>query len=158
MRERHEAYLYHITFNAMHNLTPDDPRKMHAHTFCVGIYVLKVQENQPFFLKSENILQRYFNRYRGIRLNELAPFTETIPTLENMGEVFYWDLKPIFKENGMKLLFLEMGDSPISTYGIGERPMIGDVYNLALEKDVEEYCERVCQKYAEQEEGDWLDD
>lgn len=156
MRERHEAYLYHITFNAMHNLTPDDPRKMHAHTFCVGIYVLKEQENQPFFLSSENILQRYFNRYRGIRLNELAPFTETVPMLENMGEVFYWDLKPIFKENGMKLLFLEMGDSPISTYGIGERPMIGDVYNLALEKDMEEYCERVRQKYAEQE--DWLDD
>ncbi len=158
MRERHEAYLYHITFNAMHNLTPDDPRKMHAHTFCVGIYVLKEQENQPFFLSSENILQRYFNRYRGIRLNELAPFTETVPTLENMGEVFYWDLKPIFKENGMKLLFLEMGDSPISTYGIGERPMIGDVYNLASEKVVEEYCERVRQRYAEQEEGDWLDD
>lgn len=160
MRERHEAYLYHITFNAMHNLTPEDPRKMHAHTFCVGIYVLKEQENQPFFLKSENILQRYFNRYRGIRLNELAPFTETLPTLENMGEVFYWGLKPIFAENGMKLLLLEMGDSPISTYSIGERPMLGNTYSLVSEKAVEEYCERVRQRYAgqEDEEGDWLDD
>ena len=38
MSERHEAYLYHVTFNAMHNLVVEDPRKMHAHTFSVGIY------------------------------------------------------------------------------------------------------------------------
>ena len=158
MSERHEAYLYHITFNAMHNLTPDDPKKMHAHTFCVGIYVIEEQDDHPVFVNSEKVLQKYFDRYRGIRLNELSPFTEIVPTLENMGEVFYWDLKPIFKENGMKLLLLEMGDSPISTYCIGERLMIGNVYSLVLEKNMKEYCERVRQRYAQQpQEGDWLD-
>lgn len=109
MNERHEAYLYHITFNAMHNLTPDDPKKMHAHTFCVGIYVIEEQEDHPIFVSCENALKRYFDRYRGIRLNELSPFNETLPTLENMGEVFYWDLKSVFKRNGMNLLLLEMG-------------------------------------------------
>lgn len=157
MSERHEAYLYHITFNAMHNLSPEDPRKMHAHTFCVGIYVMEEEDDHPIFLNTEKSLQGYFNRYQGIRLNELAPFNETVPTLENMGEVFYWDLKPIFKKNGMKLLLLEMGDSPISTYCIGERPMLGNVYSLALEKSVQEYCERVQQRYTKEQEGDWLD-
>lgn len=157
MNERHEAYLYHITFNAMHNLTPEDPKRMHAHTFCVGIYVIEEQDNHPIFLNTENILQQYFDRYRGIRLNELSPFTETVPTLENMGEAFYWDLKPIFERNGMNLLLLEMGDSPTSTYCIGERPMLGDVYSLVLKKSVDEYCERIRRRYAE-EEVDWLDD
>ena len=158
MSERHEAYLYHITFNAMHNLTPEDPKKMHAHTFCVGIYVIEEQDDHPVFVNSEKVLQKYFDRYRGIRLNELSPFTEIVPTLENMGEVFYWDLKPIFVENGMKLLLLEMGDSPISTYCIGERPMIGNVYSLVLEKSMKEYCERVHQRYGQQpQEEEWLD-
>ncbi len=156
MRERHEAYLYHVTFNAMHNLVVDDPRRMHAHTFCVGIYVIEEQEDHPVFLGSEKILDRYFSRYRGIRLNELSPFIEIVPTLENMGEFFYWDLKPIFKRNGMKLLLLEVGDSPISTYRIGERPMIGNVYSLTAENAVDEYCERVRQRYRQalSEEGE----
>lgn len=157
MSERHEAYLYHITFNAMHNLTPEDPKKMHAHTFCVGIYVIEEQEDHPVFQNTENIIKQYFDRYQGIRLNELSPFNMTVPTLENMGEIFYWDLKPIFTRNGMNLLLLEIGDSPISTYCVGERPMIGNVYSLALEKNVQGYCERVRQRYAAQEE-DWLDD
>ena len=71
--------------------------------------------------------------------------------------MFYWDLKPIFKKNGMNLLLLEMGDSPISTYCIGERPMLGNVYSLAQEKAVKEYCERVQQRYAGEQEEDWLD-
>lgn len=158
MSERHEAYLYHITFNAMHNLVPEEPKKMHAHTFCVGIYVIEEQEEHLIFENSENILHRYFNRYQGIRLNELSPFNEIVPTLENMGEVFYWDLKPIFKRNGMNLLLLEMGDSPISTYCIGETPMLGNVYSLAEKKDIDEYCERVRQRYEEEQEEDWLDD
>lgn len=158
MNERHEAYLYHLTFNAMHNLTPEDPKKMHAHTFCVGIYVIEEQDDHPIFLSTENILQNFFNRYRGIRLNEVPPFTQTVPTLENMGEVFYWDLKPIFERNGMNLLLLEIGDSPISSYCIGERPMLGNVYSLAQEKAVDEYCERVRRRYEEEQEEDWLDD
>ena len=150
MRKSHEAYLYHITFNAMHNLTPDNPRKMHAHTFCVGIYVIEEQDDHPVFLNSERILERYFAQYQGIRLNELAPFMTLVPTLENMGDVFYRDLKPIFARNGMNLLLLEVGDSPISTYCVGERPMIGNVYSLALRDSLDEYCERVKQRYAGQ--------
>ena len=69
------------------------------------------------------------------------------------------DLKSVFKRNGMNLLLLEMGDSPISTYCIGERPMLGNVYSLVQKKAMDEYCERVRQRYAEgEEEVDWLDD
>lgn len=151
MSERHEAYLYHVTFNAMHNLIVSDPRRMHAHTFCVGIYTIEKQEDHPVFLNNEKILERYFARFKGIRLNEVSPFIETVPTLENMGNVFYKDLKPIFDRNGMQLLLLEVGDSPISSYAIGERPMIGNVFNLAANEMVDAYCERVRQRYGQKQ-------
>ena len=158
MSERHEAYLYHVTFNAMHNLVVNDPKRMHAHTFCVGIYTIEKQEDHPVFLSSEKILDKYFERYKGIRLNEVPPFIQIVPTLENMGDVFYKDLQPVFEKNGMQLLLLEIGDSPISAYGIGPRPMIGNVFNLTSHDLVEDYCERVRQRYKQKMPGEGKND
>ncbi len=145
--KKHEAYLYHVTFNAMHNLIIDDPKRMHAHTFCVGIYVIEKQEDHSVFLNSEKMLNQYFERYKGIRLNEITPFMRLIPTLENMGEVFYQELKPLFAKNGMQILFLEIGDGPLSAYHIGEQIMIGTCMNAADEKRLDAYCQSVLQRY-----------
>lgn len=147
MNEKHEAYSYHVTFNAMHNIVLDDPTKMHAHTFRVGMYVIEKQKEHSGFLNNERILEDYFKRYRGIRINELQTFKEILPTLENMGMVFYEDLKEAFAENGMQLLSLEIGDSPICTYCIGERLLLGSMYNFMKEEKIEAYCRRLRQRY-----------
>ena len=146
MRERHEAYLYHVTFNAMHNMAVDDPRKMHAHTFRVGMYAVKKQDANPVFLSNERMLREYFNKYQGIRLNELQIFKDVVPTLENMGEIFYKELTSLFEKNGMRLISLEIGDSPVSTYYVGERLLLGSIFNLNEEQAVEDYCRRVRQR------------
>ena len=140
MTEKHEAYLYHVTFNAMHNLDINDPRKMHAHTFRVGMYVVDRERDHPVFQNIEKGIRNYFDRYQGIRLNELS-------TLENIGDIFYHELKPLFEENGMQLLSLEIGDSPISVYCIGERLLLGDISSLTPEGAVEGYCQRVRGRY-----------
>ena len=147
MREKHEAYWYHVTFNAMHNLVLDNPKSMHAHTFRVGLYVTEKQDDHPVFLNNERLLTDYFERYRGIRLNEIHPFVETLPTLENMAEIFYEELKPIFAGNGMHLVSLEIGDSPISTYCVGERLLLGEVFGLVKTEEMTAYCERVRERY-----------
>ena len=147
MTKKHEAYSYHVTFNAMHNLVLEDPKKMHAHTFRMGMYVIEKQDEHPVFLNNEKILQNYFKRYRGIRINELPVFKEVIPTLENMGTIFYEDLKVAFAENGMQLLSLEIGDSPVSAYCIGEKLLLGSIFNLTDEDEVDRYCQRVRQRY-----------
>jgi len=77
----------------MHNLVLEDPRKMHAHTFRVGMYVIEKQDENPVFFNNEKILKEYFDRYKGIRINELLAFKDIVPTLENMGMIFYRDLK-----------------------------------------------------------------
>ncbi|MBO5291749.1 MAG: 6-carboxytetrahydropterin synthase [Lachnospiraceae bacterium] len=147
MTEKHEAYLYQVTFNAMHNMVVEDPRKMHAHTFRVGMYVTEKQDDHPVFLSNEKLLNGYFSRLQGIRLNELPMFKDVIPTLENMGDFFYQDLKPIFERNGMHLISLEIGDSPVSVYCVGERLLLGDVFNLTLPDEIEAYCDRVKHRY-----------
>ena len=152
MKKRHEAYSYRVTFNAMHNPVLDDPRKIHAHTFRVGMYVIEKQDEHSGFLNNEKILESYFARYRGIRVNDLPVFKDLPPTLENMGMVFYKDLKKAFEENGMQLLSLDIGDSPICTYSIGERLLLGSMYNLVNEEKVEAYCERLRKRYEEKTE------
>ena len=147
MTNRHEAYLYHVTFNAMHNLDLSNPRKMHAHTFRVGMYVMENQNDHSRFQNNEKMIRNYFERYQGIRLNELPAFKEVIPTLEHMGDTFYQDLKPIFEQHGMQLLSLEIGDSPISVYCIGERLLLGDISNLIPDGAEEAYCQKVRKKY-----------
>lgn len=154
MRKKHEAYSYHVTFNAMHNLVLDDPKRMHAHTFRVGMYVIEKQDEHPVFLNNEKILQNYFKRYRGVRINELPVFKDVIPTLENMGTIFYEDLKAAFAENGMELLSLEIGDSPISAYCIGEKLLLGSIFNLTDEDEVDRYCQRVRQRYETMQRGE----
>lgn len=150
MRERHEAYLYHVTFNAMHNMAVDDPRKMHAHTFRVGMYAVKKQDANPVFLSNERMLREYFDKYQGIRLNELQMFKDVVPTLENMGEIFYRELQTLFEDNGMHLVSLEIGDSPVSAYYVGERLLLGSIFNMNTEQSVEDYCRRVRQRYENQ--------
>lgn len=147
MVEKHEAYLYHVTFNAMHNIDLDDPSKMHAHTFRVGMYVIEKQKEHAAFLNSEHRLNDYFKRYQGVRLNDLAVFHDIIPTLENIGDVFYHNLKPRFEENGMQLLSLEIGDSPVSVYCVGERLLLGAISNLIPEEKVTDYCSRIRRRY-----------
>lgn len=147
MKKKQEAYSYHVTFNAMHNLVLEDPNKMHAHTFRVGMYVIEKQDEHPVFLNNEKILENYFKRYRGIRINELPIFKDVVPTLENMGTIFYEDLKAAFAENGMQLLSLEIGDSPISSYCIGENLLLGSIFNLTDAQELEQYCHRVRRRY-----------
>lgn len=151
----HEAYWYHITFNAMHNLDLEDPTKMHAHTFRVGMYVIEKQKDHPAFFAGEHVLQDYFEQYQGIRLNELPVFKDTIPSLENIGNIFYEALKPVFEKNGKQLLSLEIGDSPTSAYCVGERLLLGVVSNLIPEGAAEEYCSRIRKRYEKRRNDDF---
>ena len=66
---------------------------------------------------------------------------------QNMGDTFYHDLKPLFEKYDMQLLSLEIGDSPISVYCIGERLLLGDISNLVPEGAEEAYCRRVRKRY-----------
>lgn len=109
---------YKITkkINAAHKTGNYPP---HVHTFIITVLFSEIEEERSFYIY-EKIIQNYFKQYRGKILNETEKFKENIPTLENMGIIFFKDLKEILKDYKIKIKGLEIGDSPTKTFIIIE--------------------------------------
>ena len=122
------AYRIRCQFNAMHNLDLEHPEKMHAHTFRVMAYLENVGEELERIDACERRMRTYFSSYKGNRLNELQAFRTELPTIENMCKVFYEDLQRELLKEGVSLVELELGDSPLATYSIGSRLLTGSTY------------------------------
>lgn len=137
MLERWYRYYFHI--NAAHNMTPDAAENRHAHSFLViaGIETLNADMEQQN--GCEKALKHYLEQYAGMCLNETPRFAGKLPTIEVICEVFYEDMKAITAQYGMKLIHLEVGDSPIAMYAIGEKLLIGSIYQNVADSAYEEY-------------------
>lgn len=123
------AYRIRCQFNALHNLDMDHPEKMHAHTFRVTAYVENVGEELEKIDVCDRRIQEYFSRYKGCRMNDMALFRDRIPTIENMCEAFYEDLTECLLQEGVSLVKLELGDSPLAAYSVGSSLLAGSAYN-----------------------------
>ena len=133
------AYRIRCQFNAMHNLDLAHPEKMHAHTFRVMAYLENVGEELEKIDDCESRLKVYLSRYKGCRLNELQAFRVELPTIENMCKFFYEDLQQELLQEGVSLVKLELGDSPLVTYSIGNKLLIGSAYQLVSDEKFLEY-------------------
>ena len=117
-----KGYKIKYKFNARHNIKNNDIEDAHVHTFCINFYVEfkdKGMINMSYF---QELIQKYFSKYNGKFINELEPFsTLCLPTtIENMAQIFYKDLKPMFLKNDIELLSLDLGDSPFGLFSLSE--------------------------------------
>lgn len=133
------AYRIRCQFNAMHNLDVEHPEKMHAHTFRVMAYLENVGEELERIDTCERRMKAYFSRYKGCRFNELPAFRMELPTIENMCKVFYEDLQKELLQEGVSLVKLELGDSPLATYSIGSKLLVGSAYHRVSGEKFLEY-------------------
>ncbi|MBQ7925057.1 MAG: 6-carboxytetrahydropterin synthase, partial [Lachnospiraceae bacterium] len=76
----------------------------------------------------EQAIKQYLLKYRGKYLNELDEFQEMLPTIENICEVLYKAIGQIVHRHGTRLVQIEVGDSPVALYAIGERLLLGSDY------------------------------
>lgn len=129
-----KAYRIRCQFNALHNLNLACPEKMHAHTFRVTAYIKNVGEELEKIDVCDRLIKTYFSRYKGHRLNDVLPFRDTIPTIENMCKVFYEDLAEGLLQEGVSLVKLELGDSPLAAYSVGSSLLAGSAYNRITEE------------------------
>lgn len=104
-------YKYSYRFNAMHDTSSSQDDK-HTHSFEAVFYVK--QDVQRFYV-TEKIISDYMVKYRGNLLNEIM---EERPTIENIAEKIYREIDNI--KVGFDLIRLEMSDSPVQSYIIGE--------------------------------------
>lgn len=128
--------------NAMHSSDQNIAHK-HYHSFYLTLYIAVVGETDfiPFFQVDEKI-KEYLSQYWDTYLNELEPFRFKPPTVENMGDFFYEEIKVLLKEMQLDLMQLEISETPVRVYAVSDCILIpsqhsGDnkrIWNEILEK------------------------
>lgn len=114
-----KKYKFKFYLNARHILQFSDSKsKEHPHTWEI---VITIYRNENIFFKFSDIekdVQFFLSIYEGQLLNEIPPFNIIEPTLENIGEVIFEQIKRILKAKGWILEKLEISENPARTYVI----------------------------------------
>ena len=126
------GYKYKFKFNASHYLNLENPETVHAHTFHIVLYIENRKHIFVSYYEIENYIAFVLSYYRGKCLNEVQPFDEIIPSLENICQVVYDEIDTYCKKRELDLVKIEISDNSISWYALEENLLIdstNDVYN-----------------------------
>jgi 6-pyruvoyltetrahydropterin/6-carboxytetrahydropterin synthase len=113
----HREYKLKFYLNAQHYVTFHGKRgQTHPHTweFCLNIKMPR-SEFVPFDAFEEKI-NKYFARLQNTVLNDVEPFTEIEPTLENMVDLFAAELYEVVAKIGGRLAYVEGSEGPTRSY------------------------------------------
>ena len=95
------CYKQKYYLNASHSFDYDRSKE-HYHTFAITVYLEVLNEEKVTeFVNMEEFLLRYFESFKGKYLNECREFLELNPTIENIGDYFYEDLKVLLLDKNM---------------------------------------------------------
>ena len=137
--ESFRGYKCTYRFNAFHNIS-DDIKKKHIHTFWVNIYIESKTNDFTEFNVYEKEIQNYFDKFKGLYLNDLEIFKEKKPTLENMCKVFYDEIYSVFEHiDALEVVKLELSDGPLKSVSVGKIIIAGSANILINKEDFETY-------------------
>lgn len=110
-------YRYKFNINISHSIEMTLEKK-HIHSHDISITVFVVDNEQEFILydDTEATIKLYLDLYNKKYINDIKPFDKVMPTIENMGNEFYRNLKIILGENNYILTRLEISEIPTRTY------------------------------------------
>lgn len=127
-------YKYQYRFNASHSMNNKIENK-HQHTFTVCLYVSHInQEDAMMFYDFDNVAKCYFENFEHKYLNACEQFVEKVPNIENMGDVFFDELKDILMEIGVRLHQLDIFENITSIYQVSERIHLPAMHEKDIEK------------------------
>lgn len=125
-----EYYKHKYYFNAEHspqaaNRPKMDVEKKHSHTFQIVLYVgVYDAGGQHLFGDMDRNVREYLSQYEGKYLNDMAQFDGGGTNIEDIGEVFYEDLKRQMEDRGFRLYQLEISENPLCVYIVSNRIML----------------------------------
>ncbi|QNU66956.1 6-carboxytetrahydropterin synthase [Ruminiclostridium herbifermentans] len=122
-----EGFKLKYRLNAKHSLS-NDAKNIHPHTFEISLLFEQLQLEKKVDLYSidriiENFLLLYQNKY----LNDISPFNQLEPSIENMGNVFYEEFKVILHNEQLNLIQLEISETPLRVYLVSDRLMFSSI-------------------------------
>lgn len=114
-------YKYQYRFNASHSFD-NRQESAHMHSFTVTIYVSKYrQSEQIMFFDIDHVVNDYLKQFEQCYLNDVPAFTDIIPNIENMGDLFFEELKECLLQIGVGLYQLDIFENPLSIYQVSSR-------------------------------------
>lgn len=121
----YNAYKLSYYLNAQHSF--DNHRSsIHSHTFHISLYLGNEKNGgQIYYPEVDGAVNAYLDQYSGRYLNETKPFDLLLPTIENLGAVFYESFKVILEQCGFDLIQLDICESPLRIYSISDRLYLG---------------------------------
>ena len=120
-----KAYKLSYYLNAQHSFD-DQKNNIHTHTFHICLYLEDL--NKEDFIDYHTVDQavnQFLNLYSGNYMNEIAPFDRLLPSIENIGEVFYEELKSELIKLEFDLIQLEISENPLRIYSVSDRIYLG---------------------------------
>lgn len=113
----HKQYRYKFYLNASHFIKINNiPGEIHPHTWEITIDILELQDNFNEFSNIEKIIDEIIEPFQDKLINDVAPFNETNPTLENICEYFKNLIEQRMIEIGYLLLTIGMSETPSRSF------------------------------------------
>lgn len=110
---------YRLKFylNARHYIIIGNQKSdTHPHTWEFALTILIRRKEFVEFTIFEQRINEYLQNYQDKILNDVAPYDNIIPTLENMVDNFTKDFYDMIKEIGGELLSVEGSEGPSRSY------------------------------------------
>lgn len=147
-----QYYKYTSRINISHSIDSNDKivrQNEHFHSIEVELYInntkeITVSEFISYDLVEEKLAE-YFDKYAGTYVNEREPFNKIIPTIENMGFIFYYEIKQKLESFGYSLSKLEIGEIPSRKFVVTDYIFNGYTTNdsSVRDKKIEAYVNRM---------------
>ncbi len=116
----YRQYRYKFYLNMNHSVTMNGHvGQIHSHTWeiCMSISMANDGEIVPFY-QLEQVIDGVLDKYQDKYINEVSPFDEINPTLENVCEYLHGVFDEKLKEHDWMLLCMEMSENPSKSYQI----------------------------------------
>lgn len=120
-----KAYKLSYYLNAQHSMDNTN-LNIHAHTFNICLLLEDIRKKG--FINFEvisDIVNGYMGQFSGKHLNEMPEFIELLPTIENIGAIFYEELKLLLMDGEYDLIQIEISENPLRVYSISDRLYLG---------------------------------
>ena len=93
----------------------------HPHTWEFVITIIVSGDAFVEFRTFEDLIENYLDKYQNQVLNTIEPFDAINPTIENVTDHFYEELKGMLHENGGELVSMEGSETPTRSYIVSRR-------------------------------------
>lgn len=114
---RYHQYRCKFQLNAHHAAyIKNELGKKHSHKWEVVLDIIKVADGFSQFEHVQKAIEEFLEPYQDQYLNELEPFTNLNPTLENICVFLKEKLQELLAKRGWLLLKIEIVDTPFRSY------------------------------------------